>query len=100
MCSPGSASSGPASSRAIWAVLSGQTKKSAPAWATLSMLLANSQQWFEDLQLWVDFNFAQGALFEGEMNGEAWAQLGTAGTIWLVVPLVVGLLLVRRSEVK
>ena len=34
----------------------------------------------------MDFNFAQGALFEGEMTGEAWAQLGVASTIWLVPP--------------
>ncbi|WP_309648497.1 ABC transporter permease subunit [Nocardioides sp.] len=67
---------------------------------TLSMLLAANAAWFEDLQLWVDFNFAQGALFEGDMTGEAWAQLGTAGLIWLVVPLAVGLRLVLRSEVK
>lgn len=67
---------------------------------TLSMLLAANASWFQDLQLWVDFNFAQGALFEGDMTGEAWAQLGTAGLIWLVVPLAVGLRLVLRSEVK
>jgi len=29
-----------------------------------------------------------------------WAQLGVAGLIWLVLPLTVGLLLVRRAEVK
>lgn len=67
---------------------------------SLSMLLATNAQWFEDVQLWVDFNFAQGALFEGQMTGEAWAQLGTAGLIWLVAPLAVGLALVMRSEVK
>ncbi|MCW2851343.1 MAG: hypothetical protein JWM84_1007 [Nocardioides sp.] len=67
---------------------------------TLSMLLANSQQWFADAQNWVDFNFAQGALFEGEMSGEAWAQLAVSGTFWLVIPLAVGLALVMRSEVK
>ena len=67
---------------------------------TLSMLLAQSQQWFSDLQLWVDFNFAQGALFDEDMTGEMWAQLATASTIWLVLPLVVGLVLVFRSEVK
>ena len=67
---------------------------------TLSMLLAANAQWFKDLQLWVDFNFAQGALFEGDMTGEAWAQLGTAGSLWLVLPLAVGLALVMRSEVK
>lgn len=67
---------------------------------TLSMLLAANAKWFEDLQLWVDFNFAQGALFEGHMTSEAWAQLATAGSLWLVLPLAVGLGLVMRSEVK
>ncbi|WP_134738476.1 ABC transporter permease subunit [Nocardioides sp. 503] len=67
---------------------------------TLSMLLADSVQWFRDAQSWVDFNFAQGALFEGQMTGESWAQLAVAGTVWLVIPLAVGLGLVMRSEVK
>jgi ABC-2 type transport system permease protein len=63
-------------------------------------LLAQSQEWFRDLQPWVDFNHALGPLFDGEMSAERWAQLGVAGTLWLVLPLVVGLLLMRRSEVK
>lgn len=67
---------------------------------TLSMLLASTQQWFADIQGWVDFNFAQGALFEGEMSGEAWGQLAVSGSFWLVIPLTVGLALVMRSEVK
>ena len=67
---------------------------------TLSMLLANGQQWFRDLQPWVDFNFAQGQLFNGSMSGEQWAHLGVAGTIWLVVPLAAGLTMLMRSEVK
>ncbi|MCW2845109.1 MAG: hypothetical protein JWN22_3025 [Nocardioides sp.] len=67
---------------------------------TLTMLLANGQQWFHDLQPWVDFNFTQGALFNGTLNGEEWAQLGVTGAIWLVVPLAVGVWSVLRSEVK
>jgi ABC-type transport system involved in multi-copper enzyme maturation permease subunit len=67
---------------------------------TLSMLLANGQQWFRDLQPWIDFNFAQGQLFNGSMSGEQWAHLGVAGTIWLVAPLAVGLAMLMRSEVK
>ena len=63
-------------------------------------MLAASQQWFADLQPWVDFNFAQMHLFEGEMSGERWAQLGTATSLWLILPLIVGLLMMRRSEVK
>ena len=67
---------------------------------TLFALLAASQQWFRDLQPWVDFNYAQGALFNGELTGEQWANLGVAGAVWLVLPLAVGLSLVMRSEVK
>ncbi|GCD90427.1 ABC transporter permease subunit [Nocardioides sp. LS1] len=67
---------------------------------TLAMLLANGQAWFHDLQPWVDFNFAQGQLFNGTMTGEQWGQLGTSGLIWLVAPLAVGLTMLMRSEVK
>ena len=36
---------------------------------TLFGLLAANQDWFRDLQPWVDFNFAQGALFDGDLTG-------------------------------
>jgi len=64
------------------------------------MLLASMQGWFADLQPWVDFNYAQSALYAGSMTGEQWANLGVAGLLWLVLPLSVGLVLLRRSEVK
>ncbi|HYO39792.1 MAG TPA: ABC transporter permease [Nocardioidaceae bacterium] len=67
---------------------------------TLSMLLASSQEWFRDIQLWVDFNFAQAALFEGTLTSEQWAQLGVTGVVWLALPILVGVRLVMRSEVK
>ncbi|HEX5862114.1 MAG TPA: ABC transporter permease [Nocardioides sp.] len=67
----------------------------------LAAVLAASQEWFRDLQPWIDFNYTQGMLFEGwPVGGEAWAQLGVTAVGWLVVPLAVGLLLIRRSEVK
>ena len=43
---------------------------------------------------------AQSALFDGDLSAEQWANLGVAGTIWLVLPLAVGLWLLMRSEVK
>ncbi|WP_028652416.1 ABC transporter permease subunit [Nocardioides halotolerans] len=67
---------------------------------TLSMVLGNFQQWWEDLRPWLDFNWAQGELYDGQLTSTQWAQLGTAGLIWLVVPLAVGLVMVMRSEVK
>ena len=34
------------------------------------------QEWFRDLQPWVDFNFAQSALFDGALTTEQWAPAG------------------------
>jgi ABC-2 type transport system permease protein len=66
----------------------------------LTMLLADLNGWWEDKQPWLDFNYAVGPLYDGEIAGNEWAQLAVAGSIWLLLPLAVGLYLVRRSEVK
>jgi ABC-2 type transport system permease protein len=67
-----------------------------------SILLANSQDWFRTLQPWVDSQYAQSFLFtmNGSLTGEQWASIGFTGLVWLVIPLVVGLRLAVRSEVK
>jgi len=67
---------------------------------TLSGILAANAAWWEQAQRWVDFNYAQGALFNGDLAARDWAHLATASGIWLVLPLAVGLTLVMRSEVK
>ena len=67
---------------------------------TLSGLLAASQDWFRDLQQWVDFNYAQSSLFDGALSATQWAHLAVTGFIWLVVPTTVGVWAVLRSEVK
>ena len=67
---------------------------------SLALLLAISQEWFRELQPWVDFDYAQSALFEGALTAQQWTHLGVTGVIWLVVPLAVGLGLVIRAEVK
>jgi ABC-2 type transport system permease protein len=64
-------------------------------------LLALVREWFLELQPWIDWNYTQVELFKGATNtGEEWAMLGSTTMIWIVVPLVVGLLFLRRSEVK
>jgi ABC-2 type transport system permease protein len=68
--------------------------------STLTLLLATSQQWYADIQPWVDFNYSQGSLFERIPSAEQWAQLGVSGLFWLVIPLAIGLRLVLRTEVK
>jgi hypothetical protein len=67
---------------------------------TVSGILASSQQWYADVQPWVDLNVAQAALFEGGLTGEQWAHVAVTAVTWLVLPGLLGLRLVMRSEVK
>lgn len=58
--------------------------------------------WFGDLAPWIEFNTAQTPLFTGDYSptGEEWAQIATAGTLWLILPLAFGIWRLLRSEVK
>jgi ABC-2 type transport system permease protein len=69
---------------------------------TVFGLLADSQQWFHTLRPWVDIQFAQTGLFVfvQPLTGQEWAQIVVTGVTWLLLPLLVGLGLVMRSEVK
>ncbi len=49
---------------------------------------------------WVDLNTAQQPLYLHTMTGPAWARLACAVAIWVVLPLIIGLIRVFRSEVK
>jgi len=69
---------------------------------TIFGLLATNQQWFHDLQPWIDIQFAQSGLFvfDQELTGEQWAHIGVTGVTWLFLPLAIGLRFVMRAEVK
>jgi len=67
---------------------------------TVTGLLAATQEWFADMQPWVNFQWNQQSLFEGGFTGEQWAQLGVTGAAWLALPMAIGVWLVLRSEVK
>jgi ABC-2 type transport system permease protein len=69
---------------------------------TLSGLLAASQEWFRDLQPWVDVNYAMSPLFgfDGSVTGTEWAHIAVTSVVWIVLPLAIGLRMVMRSEVK
>jgi ABC-2 type transport system permease protein len=57
---------------------------------------------FEDIAPWIEFNTAQTPLFQGDFTptAEQWAQIVTSGTIWLVLPLVLGIWRLMRIEFK
>jgi ABC-2 type transport system permease protein len=67
---------------------------------TLSLILAGSQAWFRDLQPWVDFDYAQSALFNGALTTQQWTHFAFTGAIWLAIPLTIGVALVMKAEVK
>lgn len=56
--------------------------------------------WARDLQPWVDFGSAQSPLFDWSIEGEEWGHLAVSGTIWLLLPLAIGIWRVLRAEVK
>jgi ABC-2 type transport system permease protein len=62
--------------------------------------LAAFQEWFRDLQPWVDVQFAITRLFDNSMTAEYWQQLGVTTLVWLWIPLALGLRAVLRAEVK
>ena len=64
-------------------------------------LLAQVRSWFADLQPWIDWNYTQVALFENDTDtAREWAMLASTTGIWIALPRVIGLLFLRRSEVK
>lgn len=57
---------------------------------------------FEDIAPWFEFNTAQTPLFQGDYTptAEEWAQIATSGTIWLIIPLALGIWRLLRIEFK
>lgn len=66
----------------------------------ISGALAASQQWWAENAGWFDLNQSRFLLFDSNLTGEQWAQLGVTSLLWIVVPFAIGLRLVLKSEVK
>lgn len=67
---------------------------------TISGVLAQTQDWYRDVQHWVDFQYDTTGLYDGTMTGADWTHLGVTGLIWLVLPLAVAWRIATRAEVK
>jgi ABC-type transport system involved in multi-copper enzyme maturation permease subunit len=70
-----------------------------PTAVSLLSLLSNT---FEDIAPWIEFNTAQTPLISSPYSptGEEWAQIATAGAIWLLLPLALGIWRLLRIEFK
>jgi hypothetical protein len=66
----------------------------------LLAFLAFNQTWFRDARPWVDPKFNQDTLLQGNLSGEGWTHLAVTTLVWLVLPLLVAVLNLLRSEVK
>jgi hypothetical protein len=63
-------------------------------------VLLTSVDWFPDVQPWIDLNLAESFLFEGQVTGQQWANIAVTAGMWIILPALVSLRLVMRSEVK
>ena len=66
----------------------------------LLAFLAFNQAWFADARPWLDPKYNQDALLSGDLTGDQWSHLAVTTVVWLVVPMVVAVINVLRSEVK
>ncbi|MEI2714704.1 MAG: ABC transporter permease [Nocardioides sp.] len=71
-------------------------------WVLPSLIAIGSalMVWFADFAPWIDFQAAQGPLYDGPISGEQWGQLLVSGFLWLVLPLGLGIWRILRAEVK
>lgn len=67
---------------------------------TLFAIGADQLSWFDSIQPWIDFGDAQMPLAESGLTGANWGHLATAATLWLGIPMVLGIRRIRRSEIK
>lgn len=69
---------------------------------TVWSIIAAVVPWLADhVQKWADFSTAQGPFQSGDSaTSTEWAHLAVSGSIWLLIPLVVGVWRLLRSEVK
>ena len=67
------------------------------AWSVLFSLVGA----LEGAAPWLDLNTAIAPVFEQQtLQGDDWAHVAVAGTIWVLVPLALGLVRLLRREVK
>jgi ABC-2 type transport system permease protein len=65
-----------------------------------TLLLLVGFAWFADARPWLDAKYSQDSLLSGELAGDGWSHLAVTSLVWLVVPMVVAVVNVLRSEVK
>ncbi len=66
------------------------------AWSIVTQVFSS----LADVGQWLDLDAVTRPLFDGEMAGQDWAQLGTGVGFWVLLPLAIGTWRVLNREVK
>ena len=72
-------------------------------WVLPGLLFAGAHawKWLHDLGPWINFQDALTSVGDMSLNsGSEWGHLLVSGTIWLVLPLAIGMRRILRAEVK
>jgi hypothetical protein len=67
---------------------------------SLWSLLFSTTNTLKSIAPWVDLNKAQSPLYTHDITGVGWLHVLSTAAIWILLPLVVGVVRVTRTEVK
>jgi ABC-2 type transport system permease protein len=66
---------------------------------TVVTILVNTVGGLDWVRNWLDLSTTTVPMYEGLLEGQGWAQVGTSVALWLLLPLVLGWLRIERSEI-
>jgi ABC-type transport system involved in multi-copper enzyme maturation permease subunit len=67
-----------------------------PIAVTILVNTVGALAWVRD---WLDLSTTSLPMYEGLLEGQGWAQVGTSAALWLLLPLVLGWVRIQRSEI-
>ena len=67
-----------------------------PTVFTILVNLVGALDWVRD---WLDLGTTTTPMFHGDLDGPGWLQLATSAALWILLPVVVGWLRIRRAEI-
>ena len=68
-----------------------------PTVFTILVNLVSALDWVRD---WLDLGTTTMPMFEGDLDGQGWVQVGTSAALWIVLPMVIGWIRIERSEIS
>jgi ABC-type transport system involved in multi-copper enzyme maturation permease subunit len=68
-----------------------------PTVFTIAVNLISALDWVRD---WLDLGTTTTPMFDGDLDGQGWLQLATSVAVWIVLPMAIGWLRIRRAEIS